>query len=105
MTRKHERWHPPRYEPEDVRAVQALALYAQQAEVPSEPGDEVPAPSPHQVKRALDWIIHIACGTYDEPFAPGQPDVKDYLMGRRSVGLSIVKLMKIKPELIQRNDK
>ena len=52
-------------------------------------------------KRALDWIINTAAATYDEPFRPGSRDVVDYMLGRRSVGLAIVKLIKLKPEIFE----
>ena len=91
---KREAWHPPSfdendrgfpgtYSKADIRAIQALA--------------EGTAGEFEQ-RRALNWIINHACLTYDEPFHPGQPDVRDYLLGRRSVGLAIVKLIKLKPE-------
>lgn len=88
MPRKPERelWHPPPYSKEDIRAIQAVAQgNASEAEQ----------------MRALDWIINTAAATYDEPFRPGHPDVRDYMLGRRSVGLAVVKLMKLKPEIIE----
>lgn len=99
---KTSEWHPSvdGYDKVDIRAIQSLALYAQEAVRPSEPGQEPPVPSPTDVKRALDWIIEKACDTYGEPFLPGQPDVVNYRLGRRSVGLAIVKLMKLKPALL-----
>ena len=84
-SRKREQWHPPEYEKADIRAIQALAR-----------GDATESDQ----RRALDWIINVAAATYDEPFRPGQSDVVDYMLGRRSVGLAIVKLMKLKPELL-----
>jgi Isopeptidase T len=99
---KREAWHPPSYEQADIRAIQSLALYAQGAERPWEPGEEPPAPTPSDVKRALDWIINHAAGTYDEPFEAGRPDVVAYLLGRRSVGLAIVKLTKLKASLFEK---
>lgn len=81
-----EIWHPPTYEMDDIRAVQALA---------------VGTASVVEQKRALDWIVNTAAQTYDEPFVPGQDDVRAYLLGRRSVGLAIVKLIKLKPELFR----
>lgn len=92
---KREMWHPPLYDKPDAVAVQALARYAQLALVPPQPGEEVVPPSPEQVKRVLDWLINGACATYDEPFLPGQEDVRNYMLGRRSVGLAVVKLMKL----------
>lgn len=52
-------------------------------------------------KRVLDWLINVACSTYDEPFRPNSKDIIDYMLGRRSVGLAIVKLLKLKPEVIK----
>lgn len=48
-----------------------------------------------QQKTALDWIINRAARTYDEPFVPGHGDLSVHLMGRRSVGLQIVKLINV----------
>lgn len=61
-------------------------------------GEEVP--TAQDCKRALDWIVHVAAATYDEPFRPGQQDAVNYMLGRRSVGLAIVKMLTIKPEMI-----
>lgn len=84
-----ERWHPPLYEPVDIRAIQALAK-----------GDA----SEDEQKRALDWIINNAAATYDEPFRPGETDVMAYMLGRRSVGLAIVKMVKLKVGLFIKDD-
>lgn len=97
---KREVWHPADYDAADVRAIQSLALYATAAERQYPEGQEPPPPSPVEVKRALDWIIYKAAQTYDDPFKPGQPDVRDYVLGRASVGKQIVKLMQLKPEVI-----
>ena len=83
---KREIWHPPVYEKADIRAIQALAQ-----------GNA----SEQDQKRALGWIINTAASTYDEPFRPGSPDAVHYMLGRRSVGLAIVKLMKLKPEIFE----
>lgn len=48
-----------------------------------------------QQQRAMQWIIHAAAMTYDETFVPSQPDVSDFLAGRRNVGLQIVKLINV----------
>lgn len=98
MSTKREAWHPPSFDRDgkghpntytkaDIRALQALA----QGEAGE--GDQ---------KRALDWIINHACLTYDEPFRPGQTDVSAYLMGRRAAGMAIVKLLKLKPEILDK---
>ncbi len=81
MPRKREIWHPPLYEQADMRAIQAIAEGVA---------------SPEDQKRGLDWIVMSACATYEDPFTPGQSDVRDYILGRRSVGLAIVKMMKLK---------
>lgn len=49
-----------------------------------------------QQRRALDWIVRQAAMTYDEPFIPDSARATDYLLGRRSVGLQIVKLLNTK---------
>lgn len=90
-----EIWHPPLYEKADIRAIQALAEYAAGTGAP---------PSPTECMRALDWIINTAASTYDEPFRPGHPDVVAYMLGRRSVGLAIVKLTKLKPGILDRHE-
>lgn len=85
---KYELWHPPLYDKADTQAIQHLALYAE--------GKESQPPSPETVRRALEWIIWKAAATYEEPFLPGAPDIIAYMLGRRSVGLAIVKQMKLK---------
>ena len=86
---KREPWHPPSYEKADVGAIQALAR-----------GEA----EPHQQQRALDWIINTAAQTYDEPYRPDSPDMVSYLLGRRSVGLAIVKLTKLNIAKVFRDD-
>lgn len=86
MAKRREHWHPPEYEKEDVRAIQAVAQ-----------GNA----SEDEQRRALDWIINSAASTYDEPFRPGSQDAVNYMLGRRSVGLAIVKLIRLKPEIFQ----
>ncbi len=78
-------WHPPGYDARDVRAIQALAR--------GEAG-------PDDQRRALDWIVHRAAQTYDEPFYAENARVTDYVLGRRSVGLALVKLIRLKPALM-----
>ena len=93
MNKKRELWHPPIYHPkQDVRAIQAVTAYANGGKEP---------PTVQDCKRMLDWIINTACGTYDEPFRPGSSDTVAYMLGRRSVGLAIVKLMRLKPEIFK----
>ena len=69
-------WLPAPYDDHDVAAVKALA---------NDPAH----------KRALDWIIHAAAGTYDLSFRPGNDGERDtaFAEGRRFVGLSLVKII------------
>lgn len=82
--RRREIWHPPEYDVADIRAIQAFAAGT--------------ANNEEQV-RAFRWIVEKACATFDEPFRPAQSDVRDYMLGRRSVGLAVIKLMKLRPDL------
>jgi hypothetical protein len=75
-----ERWQPAKWELADASALQALMR-----------GDA----GPEQQKRALRWVIEGAAGTYEEVMVPREPDTSAYLMGRRSVGLQIVKLLHV----------
>lgn len=103
---KRELWHPvDTYDKDDIRAIQSLALYAMGAERPWPPGDEPPVPSPLDVKRALDCIIHKLSQRYENPaiaaFEAGDPNMVWYMCGRLSVGKEITKLMVLKPEKIE----
>lgn len=51
--------------------------------------------SEDQQRRALDWIINQAAGTYDVSFQPGLADATAFHEGRRFVGLQVVKLLKL----------
>ena len=101
MGNGRELWHPAEYEPADIRAIQALALYAQGAERPWPKGEEPPVPSPADVKRALDWIINRAAQTWDNGFAPNDQNgrMAAFIDGRQSVGQQIVKAMKLSPRV------
>ena len=90
---KREIWHPPVYEKADIRAIQHLATYAA--------GVETHPPSQETVRRALDWIINSAASAYDDPFRPAQQDVVNYMLGRRSVALAIIKLINLKPGIFE----
>ena len=91
-------WHTPEYDAADARAVQTLMTYAHEAEMPSEPGQAPPAPSPQDCKRVLDWIIHQASATYENGFVPDDANgrIGAFMEGRRFVGQQIIKLGKIK---------
>jgi len=70
------------WDPADATAMQAL----QRGEA-----------DPTQQKRALDWIIKVAAGTYNTSFHPGQADATAFSEGRRFVGTEIVKLLVLVP--------
>lgn len=73
-------WLPAKWEPADAAAIQALS------------GGLA---SPEQQRRALDWIITAASGTYELSFQPDSEHATSFAEGRRFVGLQIVKLMKV----------
>jgi hypothetical protein len=76
-------WDIPPADEYDIRAVKALA-----AGVASD----------GQQKRALDWIIRCAAGTYDLSFRPGVDGHRatDFSEGKRFVGLQLVRLVNMK---------
>jgi hypothetical protein len=80
MTKLRERWLPAEWELADASALQAIAR-----------GDA----NATQQKRALSVIVEKLAGTYEHTFVPGAQDQTIYLEGRRSVGLQIVKLLKV----------
>jgi hypothetical protein len=107
--RRREVWQPAQYDVADIRAIQSLAQYARLAEDAWDEktmGSPPPAPSPFEVKRALDWIINAAAQTYDNGFAPDDASgrIAAFIDGRQSVGQQIVKLMRLKPDAFD-NDK
>lgn len=76
-------YRPIPYEKADVSAVQALAR-----------GEA----SPDMQRRALDWIIKQAAGTYDLAYRPGAEEGSrdtTFALGRQFVGQQIVKLLNI----------
>lgn len=83
----HAPWKPPKWEPADASALQAIADGKADA---------------NQQKRALKWIIELAAGTYDLSFRPGTTGERDTVLaeGRRFVGLQIVKLLKVNVGLL-----
>lgn len=94
---KREIWFPAEYNDKDIRALQALALYAKAA---GDPAYKHLVPGPEDVKRALDWIIYKAAQTYELTFVPNDPSgrIAAFVDGRRSVGQQITKLLTLKPE-------
>lgn len=59
--------------------------------------------TPEQQRLAIRWIIEGAAKTYDEVFVPGQPDLSDYLAGRRNVGLQVVKLINVPMDKLKKD--
>ena len=79
---------PPPYEKAVASALQQLAAGTA---------------SPDQQKRALDWIIKQACGTYDQAFRPGGQDgarETDFALGRQFAGQQIVKMLHLNLSVI-----
>lgn len=70
---------PAAYEIPDAAAIQALAFGTA---------------TPDQQRRALEWIVNNACGTYDSEYRSNERE-HAYVSGRRFVGLQIVKMTKL----------
>ncbi len=60
--------------------------------------------SDDQQKRALDWIIRDACRTYDDTYYGDSQRDSDFAAGKRFVGLQIVKILNINPDLVRRDE-
>lgn len=75
-----EPWAPPAAELADVAAIKALSRGTATQD---------------QQQRALQFIVHQVCGTYDEQFCPGEDGRRatDYALGKRRVGLYLVSLL------------
>jgi len=61
--------------------------------------------SPDLQKRALKWIIETAAMTYDQSYRPGDTHETAFAEGRRFVGNSIVKMLKLNPAALRRDEK
>lgn len=83
-------WQPAPYEIADVTAIQAIAR-----------GDA----SPDMQRRALDWIIKRACGTYDFAYRPNSDRDTNLALGRQFAGQQIVKLLHLNPAGLRRNER
>lgn len=70
---------PADWESADAAAMQALALGKA---------------NPDQQKRALNWIIWAAAGTYELDYRTDSRD-HAFVSGRRFVGLQVIKMIKI----------
>lgn len=73
-------WKPAVYTLPDIVAIQALQ---------NGTADE------HQQKRALQWIIEVAAGTFEEQYSPDSERDTAYALGMRKVGQQIIKLTKL----------
>lgn len=73
-------WHPPKWDIPDAAAIQALAR-----------GEA----TPDQQRRALEWIVNQACGTYEMQYRPGSARDTDFSLGRQFVGQQIVTMTKL----------
>ena len=82
-------WKPAPYELHIPSALQAL---------------ERGQASAYEQKQALDWIINVAAGTYDDPYRVGFPDDTAYGLGKQYVGRQIVKLLRLNVGALRRND-
>lgn len=80
---------PPPWETADVEAFQALQR-----------GDA----SAHLQKRALDWLIQKAAGTYELSFAPADDRLTSFAEGRRFVGLQVVKMLALDINKVRKTD-
>lgn len=50
--------------------------------------------TPEQQQRAITWIVHDVCGTYEFEYRT-EPRDHAFASGRRFVGLQIVKMLKL----------
>jgi hypothetical protein len=46
-----------------------------------------------QQRLAVDWLIRIACRTYEDQFDPESVETTTYMLGRRSVGQAVANLI------------
>ena len=81
MSKAPEVYLPPKWEPADLSALQAVMR-----------GDA----NEDQQRRAMTWIIYNACGTYDLEYRTEARD-HAFASGRRFVGLQLVKMLKLNP--------
>lgn len=54
-----------------------------------------------QQKLALNWVINVLCGTYDQSFHPDGDRATTFAEGKRWVGNQIVKEVKIPSTLLR----
>jgi len=86
LTRAQAPHAPAEWEVADASAMQAL---------------ERGVAEPDQQKRALDWIIRMAAGTYEFQFYPSDRETA-FGLGRAFVGQQIVKLLRVNTASMRR---
>ena len=82
--------NPTPYEAADITAIQQL---------------EQGTATPDLQQRALKWIVECASMTYDQSYRPGDTHETAFAEGRRFVGNSIVKMLKLNPSTLRRKEK
>lgn len=75
-------WLPYSVAQEDLAGIRALKAVSQGAA------------TPEQQKRALDWVVYVACQTYGDDYRTDSRD-HAYAAGRRAVGLAITSALTI----------
>lgn len=87
----HAPWKPAEYALADATAFQALAAGTADKD---------------QQLRALKWLIENCCRTYDLSYRPGPGGQRDtdFAEGQRSVGLQVVKLVKLNVGMLRRSE-
>lgn len=58
--------------------------------------------TPDQQRQFCNWLINVACATYDTSFQPESDRASSFAEGRRFVGLQIVKLTKISTNALRK---
>jgi len=71
-----EPWKPTEWQPEDAHAVQAVMQGRASEE---------------QQRRAMRFLVHQICGTYDLSYRPSSDRDTAFAEGKRYVGLTLVK--------------
>jgi len=86
---KQGAFKPPPYEAADATAIQQL---------------EQGVAGPEMQKRALAWIVNQASGLYDQSYRPGDTHETAFAEGRRFVGNAVVKMLKLEPSKLRRDN-
>jgi hypothetical protein len=86
---KNGAFKPPQYDASISTAVQQM----EQGEC-----------EPHLQIKLLNWLIVEACKTYDLSYRPGDTHDTAFAEGRRFVGLELVKMLKLEPGKLRRDE-